>query len=316
MNKYVPKSEKISSFVLLLALVGGVLAVLMTGMVQPKPSAATPAQKKQIAYTLPPKWSLVGDWEIYPEDKIYEKIDGQAALYQQYGVDRLDFASAASKKFSFDIYIYTMKTPDAALGVYLALQPQEFSEINLGDMADASIGMVRAFRGRYYLEVQAADKKSDSSLAQSLAADVLKNLKPEKSSAAAIYTILPKTGRVQGSLTLNKDNAFGLKSLGQTFSASYELAGVEFDYLVRKISQPKAAVSILDQAKKEILEFGGKMIDIRPDRISADFMGKKLILLCSDNFIIGLYGNLPMDRAQENLALLEKNLRSESNGPK
>ncbi len=285
MANQIPKYEKLIATLLLVGLAGIILGVL-SGPFRREAALEKPAR---LAYPLPAGWKIIGNWETYPNGKLYEKIDGREPLFQDYGVIRLDFAAAEFKNKTFDIYLYHMRDSDGALGIYLASVSGEAREINLGHLADLAGGELRVLQGSVYLEIQPQEKSADEKLCLALARTLLTGIKPSKSSGPGLFDLLPKTGRIKGSLALNKDNAFGLKSLSNTFSAAYEEKGLQTDYLVRKIS-PAEGPKILQKVAAELKEFDGKILELKPNQLSGELFGKKLVLILENNMLLGAYG--------------------------
>ncbi len=305
MARNVPKRENVTSAILLVALGLFVASIALEGFFRhSKAQVSRPAKPSAAAYPLPSGWTLTGNWEVYPNGRLYEKIDGRETLFQQYGVVKMEFASVAGNGKQFDVYIYQMNDTDAALGVYLAQTPSEFSEIDIGAaMADLSGGQIRAFQGKTYLEIQPQEKNTDSRLTKDLAKSVLAGIPREKAGAGSILDALPKSGRVKGSLVLNKDNTYGLKSLNNAFSASYDINGQSFDCLVKK-ARPNEGEKALRKVRDEIKEFDGRIIEFQPNKLSADMMGKTLIVFRDGDILRGACGESPPAELEKLLTAL------------
>ncbi|MFA5865386.1 MAG: DUF6599 family protein [Phycisphaerae bacterium] len=311
-----PKSEKVISLLLSAGLV--VVSALIVCEVFRSKSLATstrPAQPASISYKLPAEWKLEGSWETYPNGKLYEKIDGQETIFYEYGVNRLDCASASINNLSFDIYVYQMNDPDGALGVYLAQAPSDYEELNIGTMSDISGGQVRVFQGATYLEIAPQEKNTDGKFTKELAKSILSGIKRKNMTGGSIIEMLPTTGREKGTLAFNKENAFGLKSLAGTFSATYTDGKGQFDYLVRKISSAEGK-TILGKVRDEVKEFGGKTHDVPPESFAGEFMGKTLLLTHKNNFLCGIYGDISIEQAQSKLDLLMLKTKEQPDGRK
>jgi len=307
MGKAVPKREKITSAFLLAVLIVFVSMIGLEGYFRPtKTNLSATSQPTAVGgYTVPTGWSINGAWETYPNGRMYEKIDGRETLFQQYGAVRLEFASVTGKQRDFDVYIYQMSDPDGALGIYLAQVPSDYEEIEIGaTMADFSGGQVRAFQGKIYLEIQPMDKTTDSKLTRELARSFISQLRTEKAAARGIFSMLPKKNQVKGSLTLNTDNTYGLKSLGNTFSAGYEVNGQSFDLLIKKID-PQKDDQTIQKARDELKEFDGKVLTFQSDKLTAEILGNTLILVKEGNQIRGAYGSMPAGELESQISKLK-----------
>jgi hypothetical protein len=307
-DKNVPVGEKVISTAMLILLAVVVAGIVGGGFLK----GPTPASGKgEISYPLPEGWSLDGGWEVYPRGRLYEKIDGREPLFEEYGVIRLESASATTGGQAVEVYIYTMADADGALGIYLANMPMEFEEADAGSMADISGGQARAFQGQTYLEIMSLAKESDPKRLISLAANLLKHTVKEGKTSQGVFELLPSESRIRGSLALNRDNTFGLKSLTNTFTASYENDDVFFDYLLRKLTSTDEGETILKNVQNEIVDFGGTVFTAGPDRLDAEFLGKKLFLRRQGLLLIGVYGEMSRDDAAEQLEILRKRVNDD-----
>jgi hypothetical protein len=301
MGNNVSKGEYRVSFLLLAVLAGICIFVLFGHREHDR-------HRSVFAYRLPPGWQLVGRWESYPRGKLYEKIDGRETLFNEYGVLRLDCAAATVGALTFDVFIYHMANPDGALGVYLAASPAESREIDIAPMAGVAGGEVRAVVGRVYLEVQPQEKNVDEKLPIALAKTILAGTPPEKSSAGSILAMLPKAGRVNGSLAYNAESALGLNSLGKTYSATYE-DGKPYDVLVRRIS-PAEGDKVLAAVRDEVKKFEGNVTLFQPGKLRAQVVGKDLLLVRDGSLLVGIYSD------RNDLEALYEQLKAKRNGRK
>lgn len=291
----IPAKEKIVSVVLLAGLILFMAIVIGPGFSEPSSPNQNVAEQM-----LPAGWSAVGGWEIYPKGRLYEKINGREPLFDQYGVVRLRYASVSKGTNDFEVYFYDMQTPDGALGIYLANTPSEFDELELGTLADISGGQVRVLKGRTYLEIFSLAEQTPKDFLIDLSSALVETIPTEKEARRTAVELLPKQGRVRGTLILNRENTYGLAKLTDIFSASYQQDNDEFDYLIRTIS-PSEGRKMMAAVGEEILEFDGKIIQSETNSLVAEFMRKTLILNQTGDFLIGLYGAVPPDQGRRRL---------------
>jgi hypothetical protein len=304
-----PLKEKIISTTLIVLLAVFVLHLVGQGFF--RPHRAKKVASKQM---LPPGWSAAEPWEVYPNGRLYEKIDGREPLFQQYGVVQLRYAAVSKDKNDFEVYLYDMQTPDGALGIYLANSPSEFKDLDIGVMSDISGGQVRVLKGRTYLEILSLSEKAPQNLLLALASGLTQNIPVEKTTQRTAVDLLPKEGRVRGALILNRENTYGLARLTDIFSATYHQGQDEYDLLVRKIT-PSEGRKMISAVAEEIREFDGKIIQNNPDSLTAEFMGKTLILNLHGNFMIGIYASMPVQQAQQRLENWIETMKDQSHGP-
>jgi len=304
----VPTSERIASVVLLI-LLAGLVGVVLLRPAPPEGGSARPGGAPT-AYALPADWKLDEPWQSYPEERIYEKIDGRATLFQEYGIERLDWAAASRAGASFEIDVYVMKSPNAALGVFLKEAPTETKPASIGQMGDAAGGLVRAVQGNIYLVVMALAQNADLAPAEDLARVLLAALPKADVSARGVLEMLPAEGRRPGSLAYNKDGTFGLASLTETFTAGYGDDENRFDCLLRPGSAEGLA-GLLDKLATEAKEFGGT-VERRPDgRVEVVLFGKRLLVAVRNGLLFGVYGKMDGERAEKLLGEFESHVGAE-----
>jgi len=103
---------------------------------------------------------------------------------------------------------------------------------------------------------------------------------------------------------LNTDNTYGLKSLGNTFSAGYEVNGQSFDLLIKKID-PQKDDQTIQKARDELKEFDGKVLTFQSDKLTAEILGNTLILVKEGNQIRGAYGSMPAGELESQISKLK-----------
>jgi hypothetical protein len=140
---------------------------------------------------LPPEWtvgkSAKRHLETFNAENLYEKIDGRAESFIQYGVRGMAYAyyhptSDVSKELQ--LYIFEMADPLKALGKYGSEKPDEFTPVALGSEGYASAGSVLFYSGRYYTQiVSSQDDSTFGSFALELARRVVSHQKTNDGSA-------------------------------------------------------------------------------------------------------------------------------------
>jgi len=303
----VPKREKVISYLLGVALVGFVLLVVVGS----RQAAITETGELGQTIRLGPPWMVTEGWDSYSSDRLYEKINGRAVLFQEYGLVRLDFATVSANTSTFDVYVYRMGDADGALGVYLAEASQDSTPVDLGVPADRSGGLVRAVAGRTYLVVMPLEQDGDATGAVKLAAAILPGAEPRKAHVPGVIDLLPKAGRVKGTLSYNKESAFGLKSLHDMFSCAYAVDGVEFEYLLRRAADGRAR-AVLAAVRDELQAFGGSVMSFASDGLSGTLFDRRIVLVSRNGMILGIYGQLSQHEAKRHLNRLVSEVANRS----
>ena len=153
--------------------------------------AAVPEPQRAIAAMLPlsdlpPGWTVGKSGERYIEtfnaDNLYEKIDGRAESFLQYGVKGMAYTFYhPAGDASNEIQLYIFEMPDAlkALGKYGSEKPDEATTAAIGDQGYTSAGSTLFYAGKYYTQiVSTQDDPKFAAFALELAKRVVARQKP------------------------------------------------------------------------------------------------------------------------------------------
>ena len=109
---------------------------------------------------LPPEWTLgkPGDrhLETFNAENLYEKIDGRAESFIQYGVKGMAYTfyhPTGDPSNELQLYVFEMADSLKALGKYGSEKPEEFQAIAVGDQGYTSAGSLLFYAGRYYTQI-------------------------------------------------------------------------------------------------------------------------------------------------------------------
>jgi hypothetical protein len=149
---------------------------------------------------LPPDWTVAksGDrhLETFNADNLYEKIDGRAESFIQYGVKGMAYAfyhPAGDPSNELQLYIFEMGDPLKALGKYGSEKPEEFTPAAVGSEGYTSAGSLLFYAGRYYTQiVSTQDDAKFAAFALELAKRVASRQLPGAISAPSPATAVAK----------------------------------------------------------------------------------------------------------------------------
>lgn len=142
---------------------------------------------------LPAGWTVGKSGEKHLEtfnaDNLYEKIDGRAESFIQYGVKGMAYAfyhPTGDPSNELQLYIFEMADPLKALGKYGSEKPEEFQAVAVGDQGYTTAGSTLFYAGKYYTQiVSTADDPRFAAFALDLARRVAARQKPGKAGASA-----------------------------------------------------------------------------------------------------------------------------------
>jgi hypothetical protein len=172
--------------------------------------AAVPDLQKGIAAmlpldNLPPGWTAGKSGNRYIEtfnaENLYEKIDGRAESFLQYGVKGMAYTfyhPVGDPSNELQLYIFEMADSLKALGKYGSEKPDEAKTIPVGSEGYTAAGSTLFYAGRYYNQiVSTQDDPKFAACALELARRVAAKQKP--GDAASLSAIAASDTQHQGS---------------------------------------------------------------------------------------------------------------------
>jgi hypothetical protein len=159
---------------------------------------------------LPAEWTVgklaERHLETFNADNLYEKIDGRAESFIQFGVKGMAYAfyhPTGDPSNELQLYIFEMGDPLKALGKYGSEKPDEFKAVPIGSEGYTTAGSTLFYSGRYYTQiVSTQDDPKFGSFALELAKRVAASQTPGGSTAKAATAVAgtPDTAKaVKGS---------------------------------------------------------------------------------------------------------------------
>jgi hypothetical protein len=142
---------------------------------------------------LPPDWVIGKSGDHYLEsfnaENLYEKIDGRAESFIQYGVKGMAYTFYHPKgdpSNELQLYIFEMGDSLKALGKYGSEKPEEFQPVKIGAEGYSSAGSIHFYSGRYYTQViSTADDPKFANFALDLAKQIAARQTPGGAQAPA-----------------------------------------------------------------------------------------------------------------------------------
>jgi hypothetical protein len=143
---------------------------------------------------LPSGWTAGKSGEKYIEtfnaDNLYEKIDGRAESFLQYGVKGMAYCfyhPSSDPSNEIQLYVFEMADPLKALGKYGSEKPDEAKPIAVGTEGYTTAGSTLFYAGKYYTQiVSTQDDAKFAAFALDLARRVAARQKPGGKAAASV----------------------------------------------------------------------------------------------------------------------------------
>jgi hypothetical protein len=201
-------------------------------------------QKYDAAYFIPPTPEFsalpvpleVGDWvleggEMLPADRMFEKINGKAAYYHQYGATGLCSGEWVASGQRWDMYLYSFADGQGARGAYAGERPSDGVAIE-GVEGYTVPGQAAMTAGKFYLQLNAQTANADARIAVELAQELgtlLGRGAITESVDEGIVDLAKLVGESNagGAEEFLPESAFGFSVLNNVRTIKVSLAGTE-----------------------------------------------------------------------------------------
>lgn len=237
----------------------GIVALVLWRGTCVDPAFVQPPGKAAMPSGLPfPK--MLGAWravahEWFARERIYEKIDGRDVLFMQYDVQSLQCVTWDGAS-TWDMYLYTMRAPAGARGVWLAEKPAA-AQLSHDGTAWFTPGAAAAHHGQFYLALSAAHADASVTDATNLLALLRAHVPVTAAPARDPAALLPHDGMRENSLEFIPNDAFGFETLDTIHAAGYRVADDDAVWFVTVASDHVAAAALVSQYAEEFARFGG-----------------------------------------------------------
>jgi hypothetical protein len=206
----------------LLILLAALVGLFLLAGARPGPAGLPPPPappQSVLPLTTPGGWPR-GEIERYDAETLFEKINGKADAYLALEFQKLVFASYArpdDPAVYVDVYLYDMKEPLHAYGIYRAQRSGKEQALDAGEEAGAVGASVFARQDRFYLEVIASEKGAAAE-ARALTQAIAEAL-PADHDPVTDPAYLPRTGLK--SVSYARESGLGVEALTDAFLAVY-----------------------------------------------------------------------------------------------
>ena len=175
-----------------------------------------------VADLAPEGWQQSGDIEHYNVATLYNKIDGRSELYMSYDVLGLSWVSFVNQddnaKF-IDVFIYDMRSPTGAFGIYSVEREAGQERLDIGDAAYRTGANIFFWKGKYYGYIQASDESAKDAV-ETVARNLVDRL-PESDEPVQDLDLVPTEGMVEDTLQFFRADAMSLDFMSNTFTVHY-----------------------------------------------------------------------------------------------
>ena len=206
-------------------------------------SADTTAVDLIPASDVVPRWSLSGEPLQFPQDSLWQHIDGADRQYISFGCTSLAVATYRKDRSESEITleIYEMKDDLGSFGIYTLEKPKLDSYLAIGAEGYQDGGALNFFGGRFYVKLQAYPAKDAEIDAMRQFADAIAEKHLSGSKFPDDLALFPTAYLVAGSFELVPEGVLGMSGLSRALAAHYAQYDDEMTlYLVRE-GDPESA---------------------------------------------------------------------------
>lgn len=170
-------------------------------------------------------WTLEFGIDRYTPDNLYEYINGEAELYNDYGfVEMITayYTQSDGGDAAIAVDIYDMGTPLSAFGIYSSYRRPGLEFDTIGNEAIVSGANIRFYKNQYFIQVNGNSMEPDiaaaaKNMAESVAEHIPGGDQPEE------LSMLPQQNRVEHSLTYMTTGFLGQSAFGKSLEAEYKI---------------------------------------------------------------------------------------------
>ena len=240
----------------------------------------------------------------YTPSNLYEKINGQAAAYLQYGFVSMTFGTYyhySEPDLTIDVYWYDMGKPENAFGIYRSETSPGTTPISIGNNGYQVGGAVFFWKGTSYVQVlpNNADR-AGLQAALAIAGGVADHIDDTGASLWALNA-LPKDGRVEGSFAYIARDALGQGFLHDVFTIEYNVDGGRITIFIHRAEDEGSASMLLERYVTFFERFGRilwKEPESSPSIVAGDVSGIIDVVFAKGRYLGGVAGAANADVAR------------------
>ena len=256
----------------------------------------SPAGGSRLTSLAGPALEPISPLETYTPENLYEKIDGKADLYHKAG-----FAGLTAQRFALknegalwlEAMLYDMGSPDGAFAVFSQQRRSRSVPLNGAVPAYVAGNIIVADIGPYYLEL--IGSREDPALLEAMrefARNAARLDTAGETKTPRDSDLFPPENRVEGSVALQPDSAFGIEGLDNVYTAQYLVEDESLFAFVARRESPEEALALADAFQETLMQFGAVKIDLpgSPSGMTGlEFMGVYEIVFTRGSVAAGIH---------------------------
>lgn len=277
------------------------------------PAVFTPPVSEVSALPVP---ATVGEWVLedglaLPADRMFEKIDGKADYYLQYGADELCSGEWVLNDQRWDMYLYRFEAEQGARGAYNGERPSGGAPIE-GLEGYAIPGQAALTAGNYYLQLNALTAEADATPAVELARALVPHLRGSMGEAEARIDLVALAGgeMVGDTEGFLPESAFGFSSFSDVRTVDVSLNDdVAVWFTTEGDAETVAAYA------DELATYGGENLFTEGDASGGSMFGSWSVAGVENGAVWGVQNATSREALMLHWKTLQERLRDASEAP-
>jgi hypothetical protein len=210
-------------------------------------------------------WKTAGSDKVFTRQTIFDYMDGGGEIYLAYDFQRLlarEYARPAAPRIIAEVY--QMASSRDAYGIFT--HDTDGQPVSLGQMALYSAGLLRFWKGRFFVRLQAEDETPEVKTALMTLGNRVALGIPQEGRKPSLLVALPPQGLIESSVHyfhtpvslnvhyfLDDSNLLNLNSRTQAILARYQQGSDKPYLLIVRYPRPGDAKAAFDQFSKVYL---------------------------------------------------------------
>lgn len=267
------------------------------------------------------EWTLPDNVRVFTPVNLYEKINGRAPIYLQFGVTKLTFGSyqnTQNKDAYLDVYWYDLATPENAFGIYKTEAGHPEKTLTIGREGYAAGASVFFWKGPKYVQVVSPYEDDRHAKGARAVAEAIAGAISDDQGQLWAEKLLPAKGRVPDSFNYQSKDALSLSWLRDVFTADYEAAGQTFKLFIHRAGSDKIA-ALYHGKYAEFLKKYGKVV--KKEQLAdgwllvGDSAGMIDVVITKGRYFGGVYGAGDAAKAEATARTFQKSLPADAGDP-
>ena len=203
-----------------------------------------------VAGLSPEGWTRTGNIEHYNVATLYTKINGRSELYMAYdvlGMSWVTFVNDSDKSSFLDLFVYDMRAPTNAFGIYSVEREADQPPADLGREGYRTGSNYYFWKGNYYGYINASMPSDSNTKAGLGIATALMQRISDSGEPVQGLDWLPTDGLIVDTVQFFKADAMSLDFLNDTFLGMYQFGENKVRAFFSKRTDEEEAAGILDQ---------------------------------------------------------------------